>query len=260
MSSLAKAIAERRELLGILVARNLKIRYKNSVLGFFWSLLGPLFLILVYAVFLRVMRFSIDLPVLVTGILVWQYLAMCLGDSLGAILGNANLVTKAAFPRIILPLSMVGANLVNFLLAFSVLSVYLVAVSASPGFLGWIVVALLSQTALCLGVAFIISAANVFFRDTEHILNVVMLAWFFLTPIIYPSELIMGDPRMPTWVPPVFFINPMTGIVTLYRMALLSAPGPGWSFLSLSLCSAWIVFLVGLLVFQRVQTAFGDEL
>ncbi|HRV31789.1 MAG TPA: ABC transporter permease, partial [Kiritimatiellia bacterium] len=116
-------IFSRRELVWILIERNLKIRYKSSFLGFFWSLLAPLSLIVVYSVFLGLIRFPMSLPVLVTSIIIWQFLAMCMGDALQSILGNANLVTKAAFPRVILPLSMVGANAINFLFSFAVLSV-----------------------------------------------------------------------------------------------------------------------------------------
>ena len=102
-----KSIWSRRYLLWLMTVRNVKLRYRNSALGFFWSLLGPLFLIVIYSAFLRVMKFKIDLPVLVVGIVSWQFLAMCLGDSLGAIVGNSNLVTKSKFPRSILPLAMV---------------------------------------------------------------------------------------------------------------------------------------------------------
>ncbi len=261
MSTLVRDIYARRELLLILISRNLKIRYKNSTLGFFWSLLSPLFLILIYAVFLRVMRFNIDLPVLVTGIIVWQFHAMCLGDALHAVLGNANLVTKTAFPRVILPLSMVGANLVNFLLSFCVLCIYLLAVGADCGPLLLLPVAVVTQFALCLGVGLIISAANVFFRDTEHVLSVIMLAWFFLTPIIYPSSLVMGhDAGLPAWTRYAFFANPMTGLVTTYRIALLSVDVPPLTYLCLSFGVAWLICILGLVVFQRAQPRFGDEL
>lgn len=244
----------------MLVVRNLKIRYKNSVLGFFWSLLGPLLLILIYSIFLQVMRFDIDLKVLVTGIIVWQFLAMCLGDSLHAILGNANLVTKASFPRIILPLAMVKANLANFLLSFIVVIVYLVLAGASFGALYWIPLVVLTQLALCTGVALLFSASNVFFRDTEHILSVVMLAWFFLTPVIYPIDRVLANPGFPAWVPVAFFMNPMTGIVTAYRVALLSVPNPGTLLLTLSFAAAWSILVVGVMLFQRTEVYFGDEL
>jgi ABC-type polysaccharide/polyol phosphate export permease len=261
MFTLIREIGRRRELLLILVVRNLKIRYKNSALGFFWSLLVPLFLILIYALFLSVLRFPIDLPVLVTGIIVWQFLAMCLSDSLHAVLGNANLITKTAFPRIILPLAMAKANLVNFLLSFTVLLVYLMVVGADFGAVYWLPFVVLSQFALCLGLSLVLSCANVFFRDMEHILSVILLAWFFLTPIIYPvTRVTAPEYQFPSWVQTLFFCNPMTGIVTAYRMLLLSVPNPGTPLLLMSFGIAWVVFLIGIVVFQKVQDRFGDEL
>jgi len=253
-------IVGRRELLEMLVARNLKIRYKNSALGFLWSLLAPLFLILIYAVFLRVLRFNVDLRLLVTGIVAWQFLALCLGDSLGAIVGNANLVTKAAFPRIVLPLSTVGANLVNFVLSFVVVMVYLL-IAGAPFPAVWLLpFAVLTQFALCLGVSMLVSCANVFFRDTEHLVSVIMLAWFFLTPVIYPVDLVMGNTAFPAWWKALYFVNPMTGIVTVYRMALVGVPNPGTMLLWVSCASAWMILVVGVTVFREHDWRFGDEL
>ncbi len=260
MINLFKDIWQKRELILILVERNLKIRYKNSALGFFWTLLGPLFLILIYSLFLSVLRFPMDLPILVTGIISWQFLAMCLGDSLYAIVGNANLVTKSAFPRIILPLAMVKSNLVNFLLSFIVVIGYLLVKGVDFGALYLLPLIILTQFALCLGVALIFSAANVFFRDTEHIMSIVMLAWFFMTPVIYPIGLVMDNHGFPWWVSVAYFLNPMTGIVSAYRMAFLSAPNPGTEFLMLSFTVSMIFLLVGLFVFQKSEKLFGDEL
>jgi len=259
MFATASEIVRRRELLWILVARNLKIRYKGSALGFFWSLLGPLCLIVIYAVFLRLIRFSIPRPVLVTGILVWQFLATCLGDALYAVVGNANLVTKAAFPRIMLPMAMVAANLVNFLLSCVVLGVYLAVAGADWGAVYWFPAILLTQTALCFGVSLVLSAANVFFRDTQHILSVVMLAWFFMTPVIYPVSLVRAQ-QFPSWVETAFFANPMTGILSAYRTVLLSAEAAPAGLMALSFAVAWLALAAGLWIFQRVQPAFGDEL
>ena len=260
MFTLIKDIYQRKELLLILVGRNLKIRYKNSALGFFWTLLGPLFLIVIYAIFLGLLKVPIPLPVLVTGIIVWQYLAMCLGDSLHSIVGNANLVTKAAFPRIILPLAMVQANLVNFLLSFAVVTVYLLIARVTFGALYWLPLIILSHFAVCLGVALIFSCANVFFRDTEHILSVIMLAWFFMTPVIYTVDLVTSNERLPRWIHYCFFANPMTGIVTSYRMVLLSGRGPGAPLLFISFTVAWLILFAGMTVFQKFQMRFGDEL
>jgi lipopolysaccharide transport system permease protein len=260
MLALFKDIAAHRELLAILVGRNLKIRYKNSALGFFWTLLGPVFLIVIYATFLGIMRFPLSLPTLVTGILVWQFLAMCLGDALHAIVGNANLVTKSAFPRMILPLAMVLANLINFLLSGVVLLLYLMVVRVTPGAWYWLPLVLLTQTALCLGVALILSCANVFFRDTEHILQVVMLAWFFLTPIIYPIAKVMERFPDTPWLVTLYFANPMTGLISAYRAGLLSAAWPAAGHLALSCGVAWGILAAGLALFCRVEPRFGDEL
>lgn len=246
----------------MLIVRNLKIRYKNSSLGFFWSLLSPLFMILIYAVFAHILKFTGSRPhylqFLVVGLIVWHYLLLCLNDSLYTIAGSANLVKKTAFPRMVLPLAMTLANLLNFLLTGIVLVIYLVATGMSFQMTGMIPLVVLTQTALCLGLALVLSSVNVFFRDTEHILGLVTLAWFFLTPIFYPIDLqrgIMG----PAW-DWALFLNPMTGIVDVYRVVLMSEPVSSLTGIAVSFGVSWVVFIVGLIVFQRLQVRFGDEL
>ena len=253
-------LIRRRELIGMLVTRNLKIRYKSSALGFFWSLLVPLFLIVIYTVFLRVLRFSADLRLLVTGIIAWQFTALCLGDGVQAIVGNANLVTKSAFPRCILPLSMTLANFVNFLLSGIVLIGYLLWVGADMSQAYWLPLFLAAHVGLALGVALILATANVFFRDTEHLISMIMLAWFFMTPVIYSHEMVLDNADFPPLVKALFFVNPMAGVVTGYRIALLSIESPGWPFLLLSLCVSGMVLGAGILMFQHFEGRFGDEL
>jgi ABC-2 type transport system permease protein len=262
MTALLREIYSRRELLRLLVARNLKIRYKGSFLGFFWSLLAPLFLILIYAVFAKILRFSGGKPnylqFLVVGIIVWQFLSMCLSDSLHAVMGNVSLVKRTAFPRIVLPLAMVLANLVNFILTCVVLLLYLVLSGAVFRQLGLLPLVVVSQCALCLGLGLLISAVNVFFRDTEHIIGVATLAWFFLTPIFYTYDLqLRVIPPSLHWAA---FLNPMTGIVSAYRTILLSQPGPASAWQGLSFAVGWSVLVLGVFVFQRLQVRFGDEL
>lgn len=258
MLSIFKDIYQRRELVWMLVVRNLKIRYKNTALGFFWSLLGPIFMIGIYSIFLGFLKVDIPLPVLVTGIIVWQFLAMCLGDSLNSILGNANLVTKTSFPRIILPLAMVNANFINFLLSFAVLFVYLLVVGADIGALYMLPLVMITQFALCFGVALLVACSNVYFRDTEHILSMVMMAWFFTSAVIYPLQFILD--RLPQTLHVFLFFNPMIGIITSYRMCLLSDAGPGLDYIGLSYFIAWIILFIGISVFKRCEPGFGDEL
>lgn len=249
-----------RELIGMLVARTLKIRYKNSALGFFWTLLGPIFMILIYALFLGIMRFDINLPLLVSGILVWQFLSMCAGDALNTINGNANLVKKTAFPRYLLVLSMVLANAVNALLSLLVLGGYLIAAGTTWGHPLWLPLAFSTQFVLCLGLAYLIACANVFFRDTEHILGMALMAWFFLTPIIYPARMITDHFADRPLLQAAYFLNPMAGIVSAYRRFFLSETDVPILFLLVSLAVAWALLGVGWTAFRAVEPRFAEEL
>lgn len=249
----------RRELLALLVIRNIKIRYKDSVLGFLWTLLGPVFLIAIYAVFLGIMRFSIPFPVLVTGIFVWQYLAMTLGDSTNAIVGNSNLVKKAAFPRVLLPLSIVMANFVNFVLSLVIVVIYLKIDRVPFGMMAWLPLAMVTQVALCTGVSLAMSSINVFFRDVQHLVGVFTMAWFFLTPVIYPPAMIMEKFANPV-IHLLFYLNPMTGLLALYRTALMGEPMPPITLWAPSLMVAWLVCAAGMALFQGLQKRFADEL
>lgn len=270
-----REIYKRRELTWILVQRNLKIRYKNSALGFFWSLLTPVLMIVMYALFASILKFNTGSPhylqFLVTGIIVWQFTSGFLNDSLNAIVGNANLVKKVYFPRIILPVSTVMANGVNFLLTFVVLFLYLMLSGAADfSAFYWIIPALTLHFALGLGMACLCATANVFFRDTQHIIGLGALAWFFLSPVFYATEMQLGalgfqNPQLGG----IIFLNPMTGILSAYRTALMgmplmpeAAPGillsPLWLLLSAAVCFA-ILFL-GIASLKAGDQHFGDVL
>lgn len=246
----------------MLVGRNLKIRYKNSMLGFFWTLLGPLCMIAIYATFAHILRWSDMHPqflqFLVVGIVMWQFTLMCLNDALYAIMGNANLIKKTAFPRVILPLAMVSANLVNFLLTCAVLTAYLLIVKMSFGCVMCFPLVLLTQCALCLGISLIVSASNVFFRDTEHALSIVALAWFFLSPIFYPVK--MQLEMLPDHLGWLAFLNPMTGILCSYRAIFMNNVSATMAQIGVSFAVSWVVLLIGIAVFQKAQVKFGDEL
>ena len=182
---------------------------------------------------------------------------------------RANLVKKTAFPRIILPLAMVLANLANFMLTWVVLFLYLMFSGMHFQYLILLPLVLLAQTLLCLGLALILSASNVFFRDTEHILGVGTLAWFFMTPIFYPVQMQLNFlPEHLSWLS---FLNPMTGIVRGYRVLLMSdclpsvagdlvtIPVPAFGF-AISGVVCVVMFVIGVGVFQKLQSRFGDEL
>jgi len=268
MRALFRDLLTHRELLWILVQRNLKIRYKNSVLGFFWTLLGPIFLILIYWAFIRLLKIPIRIDALITGIVVWQFIATSMGDSLNAVLGNANLVTKTAFPRWLLPLSTVCANFVNYLLTFLVLLVFLLVRQAHFGPVYLLPLILLTHFALCLGLSFFVSSLNVFFRDVEHLMSVILLAWFFLSPVMYTNEYVSQmiheqegiSCSIANLLQACYLINPMAGIVTSYRSALLSEDLLPLAMFVAPFLLSWAMLLTGLAVFQKLEKRFGDEL
>ena len=262
------------ELLRILTARNLKIRYKGSVLGFFWSLLTPALTILMYAVFARILKFNAGQPhylqFLVSGIIVWGFTVGSLNDSLFAIAGNANLVKKVYFPRAILPLTTALANGVNFLLTFVPLMLYLALTGTlawGPGLL-WLLPAFAFHLALCAGIACLVGTLNVFFRDTEHIVGLLLLAWFFMTPVMYEASLQATALARFAWYPEglhgLVFLNPMTGILSLYRRALMgmdiTPPGIAPAWLLLSVATTVALLFLGRAALRIGDRHFGDVL
>ena len=257
---LLSELIARRELVSNFVVRNLKQRYKGSALGFLWSLLHPLFLVVIYLVFIRLMRFSMRLPHLLVGVMAWQFVSLSAGDAAGVVLGHASLVKKTWFPRVILPLSAVLGNLVHFGLSLLVLAVALPLLGVAPH-AGWLHLPWLIglQFLFCLGISLGLSALNVFFRDVEHLVPIGLMSWFFVTPVIYSAEQVVGNPTLPGWVAPVFFANPMAALLAWYRHAFLGDPLPAvplWPGLSM----AFAVFALGLLLFMRLEPRFADEL
>lgn len=259
MTRLARELISYRDLLVLLVQRNIKIRYKNSALGFVWTLLGPIFQISIYWIFLRLLKIPVRIESLVTGILVWQFLATCIGDSLYALIGNANLITKTAFPRILLPLATVIANGVNYLLTLFVLTVFLWIRGVDFGPLWWLPGLIASHGALCLGLSLMVCSVNVFFRDVEHILHVVLMAWFFLSPAMYDISTFVGN-QVSADLLPWYFLNPMAGVLTGYRGVFLSMDLQPPAFLAAPFLLCWIALGLGVAVFRRLEPRFGDEL
>lgn len=261
MSAL-KNILGQRELLVTLISRNLKIRYQSSALGFFWTLLNPLFMMLIYWLFITFMKFAIDPASLLTGILAWQFLTMCCGDSINAVAGQPNLVKKVYFPRIILPVSTVLANLVNYALSLVVLFVFTLAL----GKFAWgtnlllLPLVILIQLLFCIGLSLLISCSSVYFKDTEHVVGVLLMAWFFMSPIIYTLDGMPGKDRLPAWLLGVYALNPMVGMITLYRQIVIGGPAPGAIATASAVIAPLAVFALGLAVFRRHEPDFADEL
>jgi lipopolysaccharide transport system permease protein len=253
-----------KDLVRNLVLKNLRIRYKGSVLGFLWTMLNPMFMMFIYFIFIRLLRIAIDLPSLLVGILAWQYFVMCLSDSVNAITAHPSLIKRTSFPRIVFPASMVLANLINFLLSLIVLVLFL---GASAIFFGYTInlgpallllpAAVLLQTVLVMGFASFFACCNVYFKDTEHIMSILLLAWFFLTPIMYPLEMVRE--RAGQFFD-LYLLNPMVPVVTLYRYVFLGMAPPAAPMFYVSCCLSFLVLAAGVGFFLKKELYFADEM
>ncbi len=251
-----------KDLIRNLVLKNLRIRYKGSALGFLWTMLNPMFMMFVYFIFIRLLRIAIDLPSLLVGILSWQYFVMCLNDSVNAITAYPSLIKRTSFPRIVFPLSMVLANLINFLLSLIVLGLFLVSYSLFSDYsiqlgaaLLWLPAVIVMQTALVMGFSSFFACCNVYFKDIEHIMSILLLAWFFLTPIMYPLEYVQE--RAGNYFN-IYLLNPMVPVVTLYRYVFLGMPVPVSPVFFLSCLSSFLVLIAGVAVFLKKEMQFAD--
>jgi ABC-type polysaccharide/polyol phosphate export permease len=257
-----------RGLIYNLAMRELKVRYKNSVLGFLWSLLNPLAMMLVFTIVFGVLWPNGDIEkyplFLLCGLLPWQFFSNSVMSSINSIVGNGNLVKKVYFPREVLPIATVLANLVNFLLAFVVLFGVLIVFRANFSPWLWMLpVVILIQTCFTLGIAFFLSTINVFYRDTMMIMDVVMLAWFFLTPIFYTIEFVPAVLELGGLTLDVrrllYILNPMASIINMYRDLLYWGYRTDVDFFLRTALTALAVLTVGYWFFIRYSNRFGEE-
>ncbi|MGH1503718.1 MAG: ABC transporter permease [Acidimicrobiales bacterium] len=262
-----------RALLVNLVRRDLRVRYKGSALGFLWSLLSPAMYLVVFSIvfkeFLRV-----DIPVfgvfLLSGLLAWNLFAGGLGSAAVSLTDNRALVQKVWFPREILPVASVGAALVNLALQGLVLIIGLAVFRHAPDLAAaWLLVpALLVLVLFTIGLGLIVSALNVVLRDVQHLIEVTLTAWFWVSAIVYPYATVANRLGEQEWLTT---LNPMIPIVLTFQRvfynpgpdpAVLLDVGPGWYLARLAVVGAFSVVLVfvGLAVFARREPDFGDQL
>ena len=256
-----------RDLILNLVIRELKARYKSSVLGFLWTLLNPLGMMIVLTIVFTVLmpnRMDNYPLFLLCGLLPWNFFSGGVMASIHSVVGNANLVRKVYFPREVLPIATVLANLVNFLLSLLVLFAALIVFERRLSAWLWLLpVVILVQTCFILGVAFILSALNVFYRDIVMIMDVVMLAWFFLTPVVYPIETLprsyhvlgmdLNIHRL------MYILNPMASITAAYRDLLYWGYRTNLDFFLRTVVTALAILAIGYWFFARSSARFGES-
>ena len=271
----------RWELLANLVRKDLKVKYKNSALGFLWSLANPLLYLvvfdLVFSVFLKngVPYYAV---MFMSGLLVWNFFNLSTLSATGVVVGSANLVRKVRFPRVVLPLASVGFAAVHFVLQMLVFFAFLLVFYRA--FIGPQLVLLVPALAVVLvftvAMALLVSALNVRYRDVEHLLEILLLAWFWLTPIVYPIRVVQ-EQLVPKHLFVIFMANPMTAVVTsiqraIYRypvviengapVKVLATGGYGFylKWLGVAGATSVVLLVVGLLVFRHMEADFAEEL
>lgn len=247
-----------RELLYFLTWRDVKVRYKQTVLGAAWAILQPLSLMLVFSLFFgklaKMPSDGIPYPLFTfCALLPWQLFANSLTESSNSLVGNQHLITKIYFPRLVIPISAVLAGLVDFAIAFMILLGLMVYYGVTPG---WPVIMLpgfvLLTIATALGVGLWLSALNVKYRDVRYTIGFMVQFWLFATPVAYPSNLIPEKWRI------LYGINPMAGVVEGFRWALLGNARPLGQMLWVSVAVVVIVLVGGLYYFRRMEQEFAD--
>ena len=255
-------LARYRGLIQSLVGRELKARYRGSVLGFFWSFINPLTLLLIYSFVFKYFlpRTADNLPpyevFMFCGILPWTWFSSSLLESSGVLISGGNLIKKVLFPAEVLPIVTVLANMVHFFLGLPILFAFIIynGIPLHLSELAWLPVVIFVQLILTLGFALILSALTVHFRDLRDILQNLMTFWFFATPVIYRYTDM--PPNVMRWLN----LNPFTRIAITYQ-EILYFPGPvgSWFWLLVLGAISIVFFVFGYFVFDRLRDTFAEE-
>ncbi len=248
-----------RELVYFMTWRDLKVRYKQTLLGASWAILKPFLTMVVFSIFFgelaKVPSDGIPYPIFAfTALLPWELFVSALNIASRSLVNNSNMITKVYFPRVILPLSSILAGVVDFLIAFVILIGMMIYYKVSPSPAVWYLpLFLLLCLVSALGVGLWLSALNVLYRDINYATHFLTQFWLFVTPIAYPASMVPEKWRL------LYAINPMTGVVEGFRWALLgsqqSAPG---NLLIVSSVIAVVLLISGLFYFRRMERLFAD--
>lgn len=243
-----------RELIWALALKELRVRYKRSVLGFLWALLNPLLMMIVLTlVFGTLMRFSIDhyAIFLLSMLLPWTFFSQALSYAVESVVGNAQLLKKVRVPKVVFPVAAVVANIINFLLSLVPLAL-LIVLLRFPLRWTWIYlpIPMVGLFLFTMGTALFFAAINVFFRDISHILQILLSAWFYASPIIYSLDFIPKKYH-------VFFrLNPMLYVLNGFRLSIYYGFLPSLQSLAMSLACGIAALAIGFGLFRRYQDIF----
>lgn len=258
-----RGLIKYRELLVQMTSREIKSRYKQSILGYFWVILNPLAQMLVmsfaFSVILRIpTNASSHIPYsifLFVALLPWNLFANSLASACGSLVGSASLITKVYFPRTILVVSTLIAKVVDFLFALIVLIIYMIAyqIPVNANIL-WVIPIFLIQQIFTLGLSLFFAASNLLYRDIQYLLSLILTLWLYLTPVIYPADIVPDRFKI------FFQLNPMAVIINAYRQTILGGGAPNYSSLAIALLISLIVLLLGLAYFKSRERIFADNI
>ncbi len=253
-----KELWEYRELLYFLVWRNVKVRYKQTVIGAAWAIVQPLMTMVIFTIvfgnFARIPSDGLPYPIFAyTALLPWTYFAQAISRSGLSLVGSANLITKVYFPRLIMPISAAVAPLVDFAIAFVILLGLMVWFSIAPT---WGVLALplfiLLALFTALSVSLWLSALNVKYRDVGYTIPFVVQFWMYASPVVYPVSLVPEKWRL------LYSLNPMAGVIEGFRWALLGKESPDFAVMAVSAAVVVMLLFGGVVYFKRMERTFAD--
>ena len=254
-----KELYEYREMIVSLIRRELRGKYKASVLGFLWTFLNPLFQLSIYTVvFSIILSSNIEdfYLYLFVGLVPWNFFSASVAGGAGCVVSQENLIKKIYFPRMVLPIACVSSAFINMLLTSIITFAFILF--SGKGFnvqaLLWFPVIALIQYIFTLGICKLSSALTVFFRDLEYFLSIIMMAWMYLTPIMYKIDMVPENLRY------LFNINPMTSIISAYQDILYYKRVPNLQTLITASVIGTAFLLLGSVVFNKLQKKFVEEL
>lgn len=248
-----------REMIVGLVRRDLRGRYKGSVLGFLWTFVNPLLQLVVYTmVFSVIMKNGIEkyYIYLFVGLVPWIFFSTSVTGGANSILSSKDMVKKIYFPREVLPISVVTSGFINMLFCFIVIfaALFISGIGINPVALLFLPIIMIVEYFLALGFALLSSALTVYFRDLEYILGIITMAWMYLTPVMYPETMV---PENLLWI---LKVNPMTSVIMAYRDILYYKQVPQLETLLQALFVGIVFCILGHFVFCKLQKGFVEEM
>jgi len=254
-----KEIYAYREMIANLVRKDLRGRYKGSVFGFLWTFINPLLHVLVYSfVFSIIARFGVEkyYLYLFIGQVPWIFFSTCISSGAGIIQTEKNLIVKIHFPREVIPIYFVTSSFINMLFCFAIVIIISLFSGVTFNFTAYLClpVIMLVLFMLALGGCLITSAITVYFRDLQHIMGIIVMAWFFLTPIIFPINVVPAEYIQ------IFQNNPMTPIIIAFRDVLYFGQVPQLSTLLHAYLIGIFILILGFIVFGRLKRRFAEVL